>query len=130
MNIEEATMKALSGKLEENVEEKLIDVESILEDMQTKSDELYDLWVSINPEVREILDAQFEDNASISYCLRWLTQAVDDLNGDWNSVKSDLEQQLDESKEPKEEFLDPNITIAPSVDLGDGAGLGMLAGML
>lgn len=102
MNIEEATLKALNGKLDENVEEKLIDVESILEDMQTKSDELYDLWVSINPEVREILDAQFEDNASISYCLRWLTQAVDDLNGDWDSVKSDLEQQLDESKESKE----------------------------
>ena len=39
---------------------------------------------------------------------------------------------MEESKETKEEFLDPNITIAPStsLDLGDGAGLGMLASML
>lgn len=38
----------------------------------------------------------------------------------------------DNEEENLEEFLDPNITIAPStsLDLGDGAGLGMLAGML
>lgn len=96
LNLTEATVKALENKLIESIDEdSLIDVHTVLNDMMQKADEIYDLWVSINPSIRENLDVQFDDNANISYCIRWLTQALNDVTSDWENVKTDLMKNSD-----------------------------------
>ncbi len=150
MNIEEATVKALSGKLDNN---KMIKTESIdndaIDDLiecavdldegssttecYGDSDICFSIFRRIDDYVCYEIKAWYDDSEGNEVDL---DEAVITRGGLKSFFKNTVQKAidngyvLDESKEPKEEFLDPNITIAPSVDLGDGAGLGMLAGML
>lgn len=89
--------------LESITADDLDDIFTYLGEMQHYAENSYDQWVCISGEVRDILDAQFNEGYSISYCLRWLQQALDDLIGDEDGVRADLENQLNENKKPLEE---------------------------
>lgn len=89
--------------LESITADDLDDIFTYLGEMQHYAENSYDQWVCIPSEVRDILDAQFIEGYSISYCLRWLQQALDDLIGDEDSVRADLENQLNENKKSLEE---------------------------
>lgn len=128
MNIEEATMKALTGKLHESKSQEVLEIINNYKTIYDKIEEAYDILENTED------DAIIENSTELKDKLTLVADSLDNLERVLPEIINFLENtklpDLDESKEAKEEFLDPNITIAPSVDLGDGAGLGMLAGML
>lgn len=91
--------------------EQLNGVNLILNEMKESADNIYDLWTDVSDGIRDILDSQFDEEANISYCIRWLSQALDDLTNDWDNVKTDLTKRLNESKCAKNESEDKEYTL-------------------
>ena len=89
-----------SKKLNEVLdEEELNDLYNYLSEMKTDADNLYDKWVSVPDDTREKLDDMFNEK-SVSFYIRWLTQALDDLLDYWEDTKTDLNK-VEESKKLK-----------------------------
>ena len=97
----ELEKKTESKKLNEEFDEdELSEIYSYLSQMKALADNIDEYWTDFSIETREKLDSLFNENGSIGYCLRWLIQALDDLIGDWETTKKDLNK-LDENKSVK-----------------------------
>lgn len=99
--VENKEIKKETKKLNEVLdEEELNDLYNYLSEMKTDADNLYDKWVSVPDDTREKLDDMFNEK-SVSFCIRWLTQALDDLLDYWEDTKTDLNK-VEESKNNKD----------------------------
>lgn len=68
------------------------DVITYLGEMQDSAEECSDNWLSIPSDVREKIDAQFDEIHSISHCIGWLKQTLSEVLWDEDELRDSLEE--------------------------------------
>ncbi|CDE10258.1 unknown [Clostridium sp. CAG:354] len=83
-----------------NLDEKMKNkLEDTYEKMRIQIETLKNTWNSIPSQIREQLNAQFNESYTPDYCIRWLETSVDDLYRNSDEVFEDLKNELENEDE-------------------------------
>lgn len=78
-----------------NLDEKMKNkLEDTYEKMRIQIETLKNTWNTIPGQIREQLNAQFNENYTPDYCIRWLETSIDDIYRNSDEIFEDLKSEL------------------------------------
>ena len=78
-----------------NLDEKMKNkLEDTYEKMRIQIETLKNTWNTIPGQIREQLNAQFNENYTPDYCIRWLETSIDDIYRNPDEIFEDLKSEL------------------------------------
>lgn len=78
-----------------NLDEKMKNkLENTYEKMRIQIETLKNTWNTIPSQIREQLNAQFNENYTPDHCIRWLETSIDDIYRNSDEVFEDLKSEL------------------------------------
>lgn len=78
-----------------NLDEKMKNkLEDTYEKMRIQIETLKNTWNTIPAQIREQLNAQFNENYTPDYCIRWLETSIDDIYRNSDEIFEDLKSEL------------------------------------